>query len=446
MKTHPILDPLVMAGVKMGLERMRSFLASIGDPQDQYPVIHVAGTNGKGSVCRMLGSMLAAQGYKVGITTSPHLQQINERIRVSSGSGPATPISDAALDAVLVRIRDARDAWASTVEGLEGAHERTDQAAHPTGVPEPMPLTWFEFSIAAAFQHFADEHVDIAVVEVGMGGRLDATNVVHPLLTAIVTVGLDHTDHLGLDYASIGAEKAGIIKPGVPVVIGPVPRAALAVVRAQARSCEAPIYEWSTEFVGWGSTAGASADVHVRTTRLERAGLMIGLNGDHQIVNAAVACQLLDLLPEHLRVDEDAVRAGLENVKHRGRLEWLAPDLLVDGAHNPDGASTLAQYLASLPRDRRRTLVLGGGSDKDIRSVATTLAPQVDRVLTTAGSHPKARSPWEVAQELEGMQIPVHPAGALGEALASARNGADLVIVAGSLYLIGDVRDHLGVE
>ncbi len=434
MKTHPILDPLTMAGVKMGLERMRSFLASVGDPQDQYPVILVAGTNGKGSVCRMLGAMLAAQGYRVGVTTSPHLQQINERILVSSGPGPAEPISDAALDAVLVRIRDARDRWAGTVEGLQG---------------EPMPLTWFEFSIAAAFQHFADERVDIAVVEVGMGGRLDATNVVKPLLTAVVTVGLDHTDHLGPDHASIAAEKAGIIKHGVPVVIGPLPRSALAVVRAQARSKEAPIYEWGEQVVGWGTSATGSegpADVHVRTTRTERAGLVLGLNGDHQIVNAAVACQLIDLLPERLRVSEEAIRAGLVRVEHRGRLEWLAPDLLVDGAHNPDGANTLAQYLASMPRDRRRTLILGGGSDKDIRSVAVALAPQVDRVLTTAGSHPKARSPWEVARELEGLHVPVHPAGMLAEALAAARNGRDLVIVAGSLYLIGDVRDHVEVE
>ncbi len=435
MKTHPILDPLAMAGVKMGLERMRSFLASIGNPQDQYPVIHVGGTNGKGSVCRMVGSILAAQGYKVGITTSPHLQHINERIRVEQGDHGAA-ISDAQLDAVLTRIRDARDAWVRTAEGLE------------TGRGEPMPLTWFEFSIAAAFEHFANERVDVAVVEVGMGGRLDATNVVRPLLTAIVTVGLDHTDHLGPDHASIGAEKAGIIKPGVPVVIGPLPRSALTVVRAQARSVGAPIYEWGDALAGWGTTASpdGTTDVHVRTTAQERAGVELGLNGDHQVVNAAVACQLADLLPAKLAVTEAALRAGLARVRHSGRLEWLAPDLLVDGAHNPDGASTLARYLAQLPRDRRRTLVLGGGSDKDIRSVAVALAPQVDRVLTTAGSHNKARSPWEVARELEGIHVPVHPAGALADALEAARTGGDLVIVAGSLYLVGDVREHLGVE
>lgn len=425
----------------MGLERMRGFLATIGNPHLRYPVIHVAGTNGKGSVCRMVGAMLAAEGYKVGITTSPHLQYINERIRVYSGAGPATPISDADLDSVICRIRDARDIWAK-------------DALSPD---EPMPLTWFEFSIAAAFQHFADANVDIAVVETGMGGRLDATNVVHPLLTAVITIGLDHTDHLGPDHASIAAEKAGILKRGVPVVIGPLPKTALSVVRAQAREMQAKSYEWGEQFAGWGSSDGAAhadstnTEVHVRTTladqtSTERSGLELGLPGDHQIVNAAVACQLIDLLPEGLRVSDNAARIGLAAVRNRGRLEWLAPDLLVDGAHNPDGASTLARYLASLPRDRKRTLVLGGGFDKDIRGVAVALAPQVDRILTTVGTHPKARSPWEVAKELEGLTVPVYPAGDLADALAAARNGEDLVIAAGSLYLIGDVRQHLGLE
>ncbi len=428
MRSHPTLDPLAMAGVKMGLERMRSFLASIGDPHLAYPVIHVAGTNGKGSVCRMVAAILAAEGYKVGVTTSPHLQHINERIRVSQGPGPATAISDTALNAVIEQIRVARDDWARSASGLRGELGETG-----------MPLTWFEFSIAAAFLHFAQERVDVAVVEVGMGGRLDATNVVRPDVTAIVTVGLDHTDHLGPDHASIAAEKAGVIKAGVPVVVGPLPRAALSVVRAQARERAAPIFEWGTEFVG----GGTCTDAHIRTSRVERSGLQIGLCGDHQLTNAAVACQLVDLF--RLPVSEEAVRIGLLNAHNRGRLEWLAPDLLVDGAHNADGANTLAQYLSTRPHERKRTLVLGGGSDKDVRSVAVALAPQVDRILTTAGTHAKARSPWEVARELEGLHLPVHPAGPLADALAAARNGADLVIVAGSLYLIGDVRDLLGL-
>lgn len=441
MRNHPILDPLTMAGVKMGLERMRGFLDSIGNPHLRYPVIHVAGTNGKGSVCRMVGAMLAAQGYTVGITTSPHLQHINERIRVCRAPGDAGAIPDADLDAVLHRIRDARDVWAQDALGPD----------------EPMPLTWFELSIAAAFLYFAEQKVDVAVVETGMGGRLDATNVVAPLVTAIVTVGLDHTDHLGPDHASIAAEKAGIIKPGVPVVVGPLPRAALSVVRAQAHDRGAPIWGWGEALAGWSAGDGraptgapSAEDVHVRTTRpdgsiVERGGLALGLEGAHQIVNAAVACQIVDLLPPTLAVGEDAVRSGLAAARNRGRLEWLAPDLLVDGAHNPDGATVLAQYLASLPHDRPRTLVLGGGYDKDIRSVAVALAPEVDRILTTMGTNPKARTPEDIAAALEGLHVPVSPAGDHVHAVQTARNGIDLVIVAGSLYLIGDVRDQFGV-
>jgi dihydrofolate synthase/folylpolyglutamate synthase len=189
MTEHPLLAALARAGMKMGLARMRSYLEWLGDPHLQYPVIHIAGTNGKGSVCRMVGAILQEQGFKVGITTSPHLQEVNERVRIGT-----TPISDSELDSLLRRMDTVRRAWASAVVG-------------PT---EAFPLTYFEFSTAAAFQHFADQKVDVAVVEVGMGGRLDASNVCAPLATAIVSVGLDHTEQLGPDHGSIAAEKAGI--------------------------------------------------------------------------------------------------------------------------------------------------------------------------------------------------------------------------------------------
>lgn len=420
MNHHPVLDPLAMAGVKMGLSRMRDFLGYLGNPHLAAPVVHVAGTNGKGSVTRMVGAMLEAQGYKVGITTSPHLQHINERIRIGS-----RPIDDATLDALLYRLRDARDAW----------------AADALGPDEPLPLTWFELSIAAAWQHFADERVDVSVVEVGMGGRLDATNVCEPALTAIVTVGLDHTDHLGPDHASIAGEKAGIVKKGVPLVTGPLPHEAMQVIRSVAAERGAPLHAWGADF----HAAGTPEDFVFHSPRGERSGLRLALAGDHQVVNAGVALRLTELLPEALAVGEDAMRVGLTKAYNRGRLEWLAPDLLVDGAHNPDGATVLASFLSRLPRDRRRVLLLGGGSDKDVRGVGTALAPHVDVILTTACDHGKARSPFAVARELEGLSVPVQPAGPIAEALAGARNGQDLVIVAGSLFLVGAVRDLCGL-
>jgi dihydrofolate synthase/folylpolyglutamate synthase len=421
MNDHPILAGLSQAGMRMGLPRMRAFLAWLGNPHLAYPTIHIGGTNGKGSVCRIAGAVLEAQGYKVGITTSPHLQEVNERIRIGS-----TPISDEAFARLVERIDDERRAW----------------AAKELPPDERYPLTYFEFLIAAAFLHFAEERVDVGIIEVGMGGRLDATSVVTPLVTAIVTVGLDHTEHLGPDHASIAGEKAGILKPGVPVVLGPLTHEAMAVVRSVAVERGAPISTFGEDF----QASGAPENFDYRGDGHEREGLRLSLSGDHQVVNAAVALRIVDLLPPALAVGEDAIRTGLAAARNRGRLEWLAPDLLVDGAHNPDGATVLANYLARLPRDRKRTLLLGGGTDKDVRSVAWTLAPQVDRVYTTACDHPKARSPGDVAAELEGLPVPVSPAGPLADALPFARADGSLVIVAGSLYLVGAVRDLAGVK
>lgn len=421
MNDHPILAGLSQAGMRMGLPRMKAFLARLGDPHLAYPTIHVGGTNGKGSVCRMVASMLEAQGYKVGVTTSPHLQDVNERIRIG-----ATPISDAAFADLLETIDRERVAW----------------AAAELPPDERFPLTYFEFLIAAAFLHFARERVDVGVIEVGMGGRLDATNIVSPIVTAIVTVGLDHTEHLGTDHASIAGEKAGILKPGVPVVVGPLTHEAMAVVRSVAVERGAPIAAFGEDFHG----SGAAGAFDYRRGATLRGGLEVGLAGDHQVVNAAVALRIVEGLPDTLRVDEAAMRVGLRAARNRGRLEWLAPDLLVDGAHNPDGATVLAGFLARLPRDVRRTLVLGGGTDKDVRSVAWTLAPQFDHVYTTACAHTKARSPADVAAELEGLPIPVRPAGPLEDALALARSEGGLVVVAGSLYLVGAVRDLVGLR
>ncbi len=429
MIDHPLLEVLAKAGMKMGLSRMRSYLEWLGSPQQAYPVIHVAGTNGKGSVCRILGAILQKQGLRVGVTTSPHLQEVNERIRIDDA-----PISDAALDALLRRMDVVRRAWSQTVVG-----------------PEAFPLTYFEFSTAAAFLHFADEKVDIAVVEVGMGGRLDATNVVDPLLTAIVTIGLDHTEQLGMDHASIAGEKAGIVKPGVPVVVGPLPAGAMATVRAVAMERHAPIRVFGEDFFIAGSPdlfSFRASEQAGEGAPLE--GLSLGLLGDHQLINAAVALELIRLLPPRLACGPEAIRAGLAAARNEGRLERVTPDLLLDGAHNPDGALTLASWLSRQPRDRRRTLLLGGGIDKDIWSVACTLAPQVDRIVTTNGSHPKARPSGSICSDLAGLNVPVEPGGPLPEALGRLMGGQEaarqaqqvpeLLIVAGSLYLIGEAR------
>ena len=443
MRGHPLLEVLAKAGMKMGLSRVHSYLEWLGDPHRRYPVIHVAGTNGKGSVCRMLGAILQAQGFKVGVTTSPHLEEVNERIRVDD-----VPIADEALDALLRRMDVVRRAWAAAVVG-----------------PEAYPLTYFEFSTAAAFQHFADVGVDVAVVEVGMGGRLDATNVVDPALTAIVSIGLDHTEQLGHDHASIAGEKAGILKPNVPVVVGPLSPEAMATVRAVAAERRAPLrafgqafsvsgapeaFSFRGEAVAGGDIRANEMSADIKESRkiapLALDGLESGLLGDHQLVNAAVAIELIRLLPPELACGEAAIRVGLRAARNEGRLEWARPGVLLDGAHNPDGALTLAAWLSRQPPGRR-TLLLGGGVDKDIWSVACTLARRVDRIVATQGSHPKARTVESVCRDLAGLPIPVEPGGPLPDALdrllAEQEREPGLLIVAGSLYLVGEARSLL---
>lgn len=419
MKDHPVLAGIAGAGIRMGLGRMRAFMRYLGDPQLAYPTIHIAGTNGKGSVAHMVGAMLRAEGLRVGVHTSPHLQHANERVIVDGA-----PISDPAFDRLIAKVDDARLAWAREELPPDDA----------------FPLTYFEFTVAAAFVAFAEAKVDVAVVEVGMGGRLDATNVLAPAVTSIVTVGLDHCDQLGHDVAAIAGEKAGILKSGVPAVVGPLPFSAMQVVRAVARERGVPLYAWGEDFEAWGSTG----DFRFRSPGGSREGLATNLAGDHQVANAGVALRIVECFAASIRpIGDTAVRAGLTMATNPGRIEWLAADVLVDGAHNPDGAAAFASFLDHLPRDRRRTLLLGGGRDKDVRAVATSLAPAVDRVFTTACDHPNARPPWNVARELEGLLVPVSPAGPLAEALAHARADGDLVIVAGSLYLVGAVRDLL---
>jgi dihydrofolate synthase / folylpolyglutamate synthase len=432
---HPVLGGLARYGVRLGLERLTDLLHALGDPHLAYPVVHVGGTNGKGSVTRMVGACLREAGFKVGEYTSPHLQQVNERIRIDGRD-----IGEQELDLLLWELDRARAAWVR--RNLPPPDP--DQEDLTEDIAPDRVLTYFEMMTAAAFLSFQRHQVDVAVLEVGMGGRLDATNVVpQPLCTAIVSVGLDHTAELGPDQASIAGEKAGILKAGVPVVVGNLQPAALRVVRAAAYERGAPLH-----VAGQSWRIQQNRDQSVSWTWKDDAAgaqlreLELGLLGDHQVENAGVALSILHLLPEPLRAPEAAIRAGMRGVRHPGRLEWLVPEkLLLDCAHNPDGATRLAQFLAALPRTRRRTLLFGASSDKDVRTMMVSLARGVDRVLTTHCDHPRAAGAGALAQQLVGLDLPVLPAGPVEVALPMAREGDDLVIVAGSIFLVGAVRD-----
>lgn len=422
MREHPVLAAAAMHGVRLGLDRMRRFMRALGSPQSRYPIVLVAGTNGKGSVCHMVAEVLQQQGHRVGLYTSPHLQRVNERIKVNGRE-----IGDRSLDGLLCRVAELGRTLGRDLIELDEAEEA---------------LTYFETLTAAAFLHFAEAAVDVAVIEVGMGGRLDATNIASPVVAAITSVGLDHTDVLGPDIACIAGEKAGILQPDLPVAVGGVPQDALRVIRsmAQTRGSRLVVYGEDFDLMRDGSGFAWQGPCS------KRGGLSVGMAGHHQIDNAAVALAVLDLLPLELACDEEAVRAGMANARVAGRLEWLAPDILVDAAHNVDGAVTLAAYLRGRADRPRRTLLLGASREKDIRAIGALLAPHVDRILTTAGSHPRAMAPGVVASALEGLSIPVMPAGPIEQALPLARAGGGEVVAAGSIFLVGAVRDLLGIR
>jgi dihydrofolate synthase/folylpolyglutamate synthase len=416
--THPVLEAAARHGVRLGSERMASFLLALGEPHRAWPAVHIGGTNGKGSTTTMVTAALVDAGFRVGTTISPHLQAVNERIQIDG-----VAVADAVLAGLIEDVDRQRWDWAAA----SGSRDN--------------PLTYFELITAAAFLHFQRERVDIAVVEVGMGGRLDATNVVEPLATAITTVGLDHQAELGPTVEAIAAEKAGILKRGVPAVHGAMPEGAAAVIARTATAVGAPL---------WRPGAHLRRELRAGAWNLSTpagalTGVRLGMPGAHQGGNAVVALALL----HHLRVaglpiPDDAIRSGLERARIAGRLERIAPDLLVDGAHNEEGARALAAFLAGERRPRRRILLFGMGDERDPAAILSPLLPHVDEVVCTRCAHPKAREPEALAHAVSAMHPVVSIAGAVEEALPEARADADEVVVAGSLYLVGAVRDLVG--
>lgn len=421
------LYALAPRGARFGLEPMREACARAGDPQRGLRVVHVAGTNGKGSVAASLESIVRAAGLRTGLYTSPHLLRFAERIRIDGA-----PIDDARLDVALARVMD----------------------AHPA-------LTFFEVATLAAFQLFAEEPLDVVVMEVGLGGRLDATNVVDaPLATAITSIGLDHTALLGTTIEAIAWEKAGILKPSAPLVTGPLPDAAAAVIEARAANVgAAPVWRVGREV----THARTGAHVVIRGPRARSVVVEPTLAGAHQEANAAVATGLAWLLRAaqvgeglhgRLPIEDVAIARGLASVAWPGRLETIRIDhgslagaYLLDGAHNEQGIGALAAALdAREERADARALVFGAMADKD-------WAPMLGPLLPRAGSRvyvePQASGGGRRATPADayGALDPhgrraIHVRDALAQARACVgRDG--LVLVAGSLYLVGEARGEL---
>ena len=404
-------------GEKHALDNMRALLRRLGDPQERLRMAHVAGTNGKGSTCAFLESALRACGLKTGLYTSPYLCRYNERIRVGGRSIP-----DAALTALASRVRAEVDALAA----------------------EEVFCTTFEIGTAVAFLYFAEEQVDAAVIEVGLGGRFDPTNVIAPRVSVIAAIGLDHTAILGDTVGQIAFEKAGIIKPGVPVAVYPLEEEALAPVLAKCaetgsrllRTADIPMRDIVETERGAAFTADFPA---FGTMRLE-----IALVGRHQLDNARLAVAALSLLREQgWDLPADGVRRGVALARWPGRLEWLDGNTLIDGAHNPQGAASLAAYAGKYLGGRRRVLVTGMMKDKQIDACADILAPAFDEIVATRVDYPRAASTAELRGVYAARGALCRGADTVAEALALARQAAGedgVVVVAGSLYVAGEAR------
>jgi dihydrofolate synthase/folylpolyglutamate synthase len=384
-----LADPLariyarIPLGMRLGLEPMRAACARSGHPERAFAAVHVAGTNGKGSVCAMVEAIARAHGLKTGLYTSPHLCRFAERIRLGG-----EPIGDEALASLLARALDAG--------------------------PD---LSFFEAATLAAFFAFREARVDLAVLEVGIGGRLDATNVIPtPRAAAITRIALDHTDRLGPTLVDIAREKAGIAKAGLDILLGPMPSDVRAAIDEVARA--------------HGATTSAVPDA-----RDAPLPLRLGLAGDHQKDNACVAAAL----GARIGASAGEIAEGLAGVRWPGRLERIG-DVLLDGAHNPDSAEALARYVRSLAVPARSVaLVFGTLGDKDWGPMLDVLAPLAGKrvYVAPAGASRSAVDPAAMAARHPGLV-----ASSVEEALSSA-GGAALTVLAGSLVLVGQARAHL---
>ena len=401
-------------GIKLGLETMAALMGRLDKPYERFRTLHIAGTNGKGSTAAMTAAVLQAAGFRVGLYTSPHLVDFRERIRVDGKM-----IDEEHVSQLTQQIRDA--------------------CGHD------LSPTFFESTTAMAFQYFADASVDVAVVEVGLGGRFDATNVVQPVACAITTIALDHQEYLGPTLSSIAAEKAGIVKPRIPVIVGHLDAEAEESIERIALERQAPMYRLNRDF----QTIGASTSgFDYRGVSSRRDGLTCPLAGRHQLDNAACALALLEAAAaEGFLASEEAVREGLRSVKWEGRLEIVerSPTIVLDGAHNPAAASVLADSLAEMMRERPRgrlILVFGMMRDKNHRGFIMPLRQLVGEVVLTQADLPRSATVSDLRVSLRDWLPFLHEAPVPVDALALAKQLADpddVICVTGSLMLVGDI-------
>jgi len=383
-------NELERLGIILGLERIQRFLELLGNPQDSFRSIHIAGTNGKGSTAAMVESILRGAGYKTALYTSPHLVCFNERVQAN-----AKKISNPELERLVSQLRAIKE-------------------------KARLKLTFFEFTTALAFEFFKRKRVDFAVIETGMGGRLDATNVITPLVSVITNVSIEHRQYLGNTLQEIAFEKAGIIKQGVPLITSEKNPAVLRVFKKECKRKKSRLIKASKPYKG-----------------------KIALQGSFQRANAAMAIAVARQLQKRgVKISEKAIRNGLAKVQFLGRFAEMqrAPTVLLDCCHNPGAAPALAKAFSERFKRRKALLVIGVSSDKNIRQIALTLAPLASSVIVT-GAKIRAMQPEKLKKEFEqnGKKAIIVKGvkNAVRKAIATAGKKG-IVLVAGSCFVVGE--------
>lgn len=402
---------LARFGIKPGLERISALLAALGNPHSTIKTVSIAGTNGKGSTAAFLSSILSSAGYRVGLFTSPHLITFTERIQIN---------------------------------GCEISENDVARLAAVVLAAAPPQTTFFETVTALALLYFSEQGVDLAILETGMGGRFDSTNVTEPLISIITPVSLDHCEYLGTSISAIAREKAGIIRPGRPVVCAGQDDAARMVIEEYAAAGSSPLYLAGREFTAiWRARL-----LDFWGVRESMTGLQPGLHGRHQAENAACALCATELLADHGFVaDPAACRIGVSRASWPGRMELFegTPSIMLDGAHNPGGSHVLADSLPDIPH-KRLIMVFGVMKDKDVASILAPLLPRASHLFAVAPSLDRALPADELAVIVRDRGVPCTIAGTVHDGVEMAVSFAapdDLVLVCGSLFTVGEARAFL---
>lgn len=414
-------------GIKLGLENTARLLSLLGNPQDSFRAVHIAGTNGKGSTSAMIASILQQAGMKTGLFTSPHLISFTERIQVNNHE-----ISESEV-----------------VELAEEIRAVISQA-------EQLLPTFFEFVTALGFLYFSRKKIDIAVVETGMGGRLDATNVLLPEVSVITSIGYDHKEFLGDSIAKIAFEKAGIIKNKAPVITAPQEQAVMNIIESMASEKDTGVFISGKDFHAITVSEDMNGSVIDYRGDTDISDIRISLPGRHQTVNASLAIRTAEELMKKTcfpanKITRDHIRDALKTLQLHGRLELISsnPHIIIDGAHNPSAAAALAESLKNifLNSFTRIIFVIGIMADKDIRGIMKPLLPLGSEIIVTSAAYDRAATPVILADHAEALGFSCKIAATVADAIDMAKNlcqQGDLIVITGSFYTIGEAQEILG--